>query len=858
MIDKTFDYKKFKELVCQNKKDTGKPFMILLPPPNVTGSLHIGHSLCFTLQDILARYKRLRGYNVLFQPGLDHAGIVTQLLVEKQLAAKGISRKELGREKFMDEVWSWKKQSGDTILNQMKVLGISCDFDKLHFTMDSDIQKAVSQMFVNLYNDGLIFKDRKLINWDPKIQSAISDLEVIEKEENGNLWHIKYAVEGSDECLVVATSRPETLFGDSGIAVHPEDERYKHLVGKFAIIPIINKRIPIVADAYAAPEKGTGAVKITPAHDFNDFEVGKRHDLEIINILSEDATLNSNVPNEYVGLDRFDARKKIIDQLKELDILVQIEKIKHKVPYSDRSGVIIEPYITDQWFIDVDKLAEPAIKAIESGETQFIPRHWENLYYEWMKNIRPWCISRQIWWGHRIPVWYGPDGKMFVCESAEKAYEAAKETYGDNRIKLVRDPNVLDTWFSSGMWPFSTLGWPNKTPDLQKFYSNSVVVTGFDIIFFWIARMMMFGIYATKKSPFKHIYIHGLVRDEKGQKMSKSKGNVIDPLDLCNEYGADAVRFTLAYLSSPGRDVKINKASVETGRNFLTKMWNAVRYAEMSGCKKSLADFDESKVKSKIAKWLVVELEMSVTEISQALDDFRFDDGAKGVYKLIWGIFCDWYLELSKPILQSESNYKDEILKTTSWALGKITSVLYVFAPFISSTLHHEVCDGDISWPEIRLGSGFHEAAIEINLVRGVISEIRSLRKELDIPASQVVDIFANNEVLLENKEIIQRLAKVQFIPENHNGMPVLVGHIVINVMVRNLIDIDNEIIKIEHNIADFEKEKANLEKRLSNAGFIAKASADVIDEHRTRLSEIHSKLAKSIQLKRDIENMSK
>lgn len=855
MIEKTFNFHEFKLKNTQNKED-GEPFMVLLPPPNVTGSLHIGHSLCYTLQDILARYKRLRGYNVLFQPGLDHAGIVTQLLVERKLAEKNINRKDLGREKFIDEIWKWKEESGGMILNQMSVLGISCDFDKLKFTMDQDIQFAVSKMFVKLYNDGLIYKDRKLVNWDPKIQSAVSDLEVIEKEENGNLWHIKYAIDGSDEFIVVATTRPETMFGDTGIAVHPEDERYKHLIGKFAILPIVGRKIAIVADEYADPEKGTGAVKITPAHDFNDFEVGKRNNLEIINILTEDAKLNDNVPSEFVGLERFEARKKTIAKLEEMGILVDIQPVKHKVPYSDRSGVIIEPFVTDQWFVDAETLAKDAIEAVKNGKSEFVPKHWENLYFEWMNNIRPWCISRQIWWGHRIPVWYGKDGKMFVYESEDLAIAAAKEYYGVEAPELIRDENVLDTWFSSGMWPFSTLGWPNSNADLEKFYSNAVVITGFDIIFFWVARMMMMGSYAMKCPPFKHIYIHGLVRDEKGQKMSKSKGNVIDPLELCNEYGADAVRFTLAYLASPGRDVKINKTSVETGRNFLTKVWNAVRFAQMSGCQRLSGNFNESQVKNKIAQWLIVEIKNAVSEIELALDGYRFDDAARGVYKLVWGVFCDWYLELVKPILQSDNPDRQEILDTTSWALGQIISLLYVISPFIASTLSDEVGFGKIEWPEINLKDEFYDSAKEINFVRQTISELRSLRKDLEIKPSQPVNISSADKLICRYAEIIQRLTKCEIVDDQSSGLPILVDKSVINVYVQDIIDVQAELKKLEASISKLQKEKTNLESRLSNQGFISKASAEIIDEHKARLTEISEKINKSLLLQSEIGKM--
>lgn len=861
MIDKTFDYKNFEkkysfDIESQQRNAGGQPFMILLPPPNVTGSLHIGHALCYTLQDIIARYKRMRGYDVLFQPGLDHAGIVTQLLVERQLSAKGIDKKELGREKFIEEIWKWKKESGDTILNQMKILGISCDFSKLHFTMDEDIQRAVSSMFVKLYNDGLIFKGRKLVNWDPSIQSAVSDLEVVEKESEGHLWHIRYQISNSSESIVVATTRPETMFGDSGIAVHPADERYQHLIGKMAILPVVEREIPIIADEYADPSKGTGAVKITPAHDFNDFEVGRRNNLQIINILSEDAKLNESVPDEFIGLDRFEARKKVVEKLEELGILVTVDSIKHKIPYSERSGSVIEPYVTDQWFIDAEKLAPAAIDAISSKKTKFVPEHWENLYFEWMNNIRPWCISRQIWWGHRIPAWYGEDGHIFVQETEQQAYDAARAFYNKNDVILTRDDNVLDTWFSSGMWPFSVLGWPNKNPDLEKYYGNAVVITGFDIIFFWVARMMMFGLHTMKTPPFKDIYIHGLVRDAKGQKMSKSKGNVIDPLVMSEKYGVDALRFTLAYLTAPGRDLKINDAAVENSRNFLTKIWNAVRFSQMSGCTPNTGAFNPNNVHNKIAQWLIVEIKNAQKDIETALDNYRFDDATKAIYKLIWGIFCDWYLELIKPEIQKDGQHKQEILQTTSWALEQITSMLYIVSPFIASELHAAVSELDIKWPEFEVSNSYHDSANEVNFVRSVVSEIRSIRRELDIPPSQIICVSC--EALSSYEDILKRIAKVQLTGSSNNGIPLLVGNNIVHVLIRDIIDIRAEVQKMNSNLKQLDLEKSRLEQRLSNQGFLAKASDDVVEEHKSRLNKICDRIEKSTTLLRQIEKMMK
>lgn len=866
MLDKVFDYTKFESKYSfkeeSESRTDGEPFMILLPPPNVTGSLHIGHSLCYTLQDILARYKRGRGFNVLFQPGLDHAGIVTQLLVERKLAEKGISRVQLGREKFVEEIWKWKEESGGNILHQMDTLGISCDMSKLCFTMDEQRQKAVAEYFVKLYKDGLIYKAKRLVNWDPKLQSAISDLEVVEKEESGNLWHINYKIKDSDETITVATTRPETMFGDSGIAVHPDDERYKHLIGKFAILPICDRIIPIVADEYANPEKGTGAVKITPAHDFNDFEVGQRHNLEVINIMTKDASLNENVPPEFRGLDRFEARKKVVSTLEEIGILVDIQKISHKVPYSDRSGVILEPYVTEQWFVDAEKLAGPALEAVTSGKTEFVPKHWENLYFEWLKNIRPWCISRQIWWGHRIPVWYGEDGHMFVCTTEEQAYDEAKKFYGKSEVKLERENDVLDTWFSSGLWPFATLGWPNENQDLEKFYGNAVVVTGFDIIFFWVARMMMSGMYIMKKPPFKKIYIHGLVRDEKGQKMSKSKGNVIDPLNLCKEYGADAVRFTLAYLASPGRDVKMNSKTVEFGRNFLTKIWNAVRFAQMNNVSKN-SDFDISTAKSDISRWIIKKTGECLNEYCKALDDYRFDDAAQVIYHFVWDKFCDWFLEFSKPILQSENvPEKEEILSVTAWVIEQITGILYPICPFISQVIREEISTNQMAFPSISVPENFSTSENKIDFVCALITKIRSLKKELNIAQKDVIEIDISeakefDDFISQNKVMLEKLGKCNLIDDSlKQGISSIVYNIPVKFFVGDLVDIPSEIAKLKAELEKLEKDKESVDCRLNNKGFLAKASKEVLEEHIERLALLNEKMFSVRLLIEDLSRM--
>ncbi|HYM02294.1 MAG TPA: valine--tRNA ligase, partial [Stellaceae bacterium] len=594
MLDKTYRPADVEAAIYEKWEKSGafachpdspaQPFCIMMPPPNVTGSLHMGHALTFTLQDTLIRYQRMRGRDVLWQPGTDHAGIATQMVVERQLELEQSNRHKLGRAAFVERVWSWKTESGGTITRQLRSLGASADWSRERFTMDEGLSAAVRKVFVRLYKEGLIYRDKRLVNWDPKLHTGISDLEVENVETKGSLWYFKYPVEGQPSLFVtVATTRPETMLGDTGVAVHPEDERYRDLVGGHVILPLVGRKIPIVADDYADPATGSGAVKITPAHDFNDFEVGRRHGLPLVNVFDRDARLNDTVPEPYRGLDRFVARKKIVADMEALGLVEKIEPHTLMVPHGDRSGAVLEPYLSDQWYCDAATLAKPAIAAVESGRTQFVPKNWENTFFEWMRNIQPWNISRQLWWGHQVPAWYGPDGALFVEETEAEALAVAAKHYG-KATDLVRDPDVLDTWFSSGLWPFSTLGWPDETPELRRYYPTDVLVTGFDIIFFWVARMMMLGCKFMGDVPFRTVYIHALVRDERGQKMSKSKGNIIDPLDLIDRFGCDALRFTLAALAAQGRDIKLAEGRVEGYRNFATKLWNAARYAEMNGC----------------------------------------------------------------------------------------------------------------------------------------------------------------------------------------------------------------------------------------------------------------------------------
>src|SRR5712672_2755076 len=651
------------------------PYCIVIPPPNVTGSLHMGHALNNTLQDVLARCERMRGRDVLWQPGTDHAGIATQMVVERQMMERQEpGRRAIGREKFLEKVWAWKAESGGTIIKQLKRLGASCDWSRERFTMDEGLSRAVLKVFVELYRAGLIYRDKRLVNWDPKLLTAISDLEVQQVETKGHLWHIKYPVEGGDEFITVATTRPETMLGDLAVAVHPENERLRHLIGKTAILPLVGRRIPIIGDDYADPEKGTGAVKITPAHDFNDFDVGKRHDLPLVSVLDAEARLDLKDNEAFLagvpasseldetlrlhGLDRFAARKKIVERLEAMGLLDKIEPHTHTVPHGDRSGVVIEPFLTDQWYVNAKELAVAATAAVRDGDTVFVPKNWEKTYYDWMENIQPWCISRQLWWGHQIPAWYGPDDKVFVAESEDAALADALAYYVINDVLtqeeadkiaesedrrasfLTRDPDVLDTWFSSALWPFSTLGWPEETPEVKRYYPTNALVTGFDIIFFWVARMMMLGLHFMKEVPFDTVYIHALVRDERGAKMSKSKGNVIDPLGLIDEFGADALRFTLAAMAAQGRDVKLATQRVEGYRNFSTKLWNAARFAEMNGCV-TVAGFDPKTAKQTLNRWIAHETQKALIELTEAIESYRFNEAANAVYRFVWNIYCD-------------------------------------------------------------------------------------------------------------------------------------------------------------------------------------------------------------------------
>ena len=752
-------------------KSSSDAYCIVIPPPNVTGTLHMGHALNNTLQDILVRFYRMQGKSVLWQPGTDHAGIATEMVVERELKKRDINKKDLSREQFIEHVWEWKNQSGNEIINQLKRLGCSCDWSRERFTLDEGLSKAVRFVFVKLYNDKLIYKDKRLSNWDPKLKTTISDLEVIQKEVKGSLWYIDYKLENEDKVITIATTRPETMLGDTAIAVHPEDERFKDFVGKYAYIPIINKKIIIIADEYVKVDQGSGAVKITPAHDFNDYEIGKRHNLEVINIFNENAELNENCPIEYQNLDRFKAREKIVNELETIGALNKVEENIHTVPYGDRSGEVVEPWLTDQWFVNAKKLSLNAIDKVKTKETIFVPQNWEKTYFDWMENIQPWCISRQLIWGHQIPAWYGPDGEIFVAENSDDAHKIARERYKKD-VKLVQDEDVLDTWFSSALWPFSTLGWPDETPEFEKFYPTSTLVTGFDIIFFWVARMMMMGLYFTNKVPFSEVYVHALVRDEKGQKMSKSKGNVIDPLILMDEFGADALRMTLCSMAAQGRDIKLSKQRVEGYRNFITKIWNAVKLCEMNEC--LYVDFEIKNTQNIFNLWILNELEICRKKTEQSIKDYKFNEAANALYKFTWSIFCDWYLEITKIIYSSNDKIIiNETKQITSLILSKILVMLHPIMPFFTEHVWDQATNilekgsqriSRSQWPQKLDFESINSE--KVNLFINLISSIRSTRAELNVPAKSKVKISYSNvssdleEIIEKNKEIIISLTR--------------------------------------------------------------------------------------------------
>ncbi|RZJ44345.1 MAG: valine--tRNA ligase [Brevundimonas sp.] len=880
-------------------------YSIVIPPPNVTGSLHIGHALNNTLQDILARYHRMKGKAVLWLPGTDHAGIATQMVVERQLAAAGnAGRRDMGREAFIEKVWDWKAESGGTIVRQLRRLGASCDWSRERFTLDEGLNAAVRKVFVQLHKEGLIYRDKRLVNWDPHFQTAISDLEVEQREVDGAYWHFAYPLadgvtyehpvafdeEGkatefeTRDYIVVATTRPETMLGDTGVAVHPDDERYAGLVGKFVNLPIVGRRIPIVADDYADPTKGSGAVKITPAHDFNDFQVGKRTGLPSINILNQfgaildwkdtptglDETQDqfeaetpefvvASIPAELRGLDRFAARKAIVARAEEEGWLKEIEKTKHVVPHGDRSGVVIEPWLTDQWYVDAHTLAQPAIKAVEEGDTVFEPASYSKIYFEWLRNIEPWCISRQLWWGHRIPAWYGPNGEIYVAETEEDARELAMADYG-SEVALTQDEDVLDTWFSSALWPFSTMGWPEKTEDLERFYPTSDLVTAADIIFFWVARMMMMGLHFMDEVPFRRVIINGLVRDEKGQKMSKSKGNVIDPLGIIDELGADPLRFTMAILSGT-RDIKLSKQRIEGYRNFGTKLWNAARFSQMNEARR-VEGFDPAAVDQTINRWIRGELAKAERAVSEAIEGGRFDDAAGALYRFVWNVFCDWYLELAKPVFNgADEAAKAETRAMTAWTLDQTLKLLHPVMPFITEELWAELGQEGASrnsgrdslligaeWPVLPDAFIDADAEAEIGWLVDLVGEVRALRGEMNVPpgAKPSLAFVAPDAVTAEriarHRDLILTLARVSDIataataPEG--AVTFVSGSATAALSLAGIIDLTAERARLTKEIAAFDSDIGHVMKKLGNPNFVERAAPAVIDEQRTKLAE--------------------
>ncbi len=867
MLEKNYNPKEFEEKVYANWENDGdfKPdmrsdkdaFAIVIPPPNVTGVLHMGHALDNTLQDILIRYNRMQGKKVLWQPGTDHAGIATQMVVERNLAKEGLTRHDLGREKFVETVWEWKKKSGGTICKQLRRLGASCDWSRERFTMDEGLSRAVRKIFVSLYKDGLIYKAKKLVNWDPKLETAVSDLEVVQKETVGKMYYYKYPLEDNpNEFIHIATTRPETMFGDTAVAVSKDNPKLNHLIGKNCILPIANRVIPIIADDHADPEKGTGAVKITPAHDFNDFEVGRRHNLPMINILNPDATLNENTP--YAGMSTQEARVKTIEELEKLGLMEKIEDHPMVIPYGDRSGVVIEPYMTDQWFVDAPKLAVEARRAVHDKEMEFVPAVYEKTYFEWMNNIQPWCISRQLWWGHQMPIWYGPDDTIFCEENEEEAQAVADKHYGKH-VELRRETDVLDTWFSSGLWAFSTLGWPDANEYLKTFYPTSVLVTGFDIIFFWVARMMMMSMYMMKKVPFKKCYIHGLVRDEQGRKMSKSKGNTVDPMETIEKYGADALRFFMASSETQGRDINLSDSRIQGYRNFATKLWNAARFCEMNECY-SVKDFDVKNAKLEINKWIIAKAIEATKDVTDNLNNYRFSDAANAVYQFVWGTFCDWYIELTKPIFYGE-NADDikETRATAAWVLDRILLILHPFMPFVTAELWNNLTARDTKlikaeWP---MNEKIVEAdKAEIDWAIDFISAVRSLRSAMNLPAGAKLHVYAKAsdadlKALDKQNKLICTLARLEALEPLGNKeiskdmVQTVCRDATILIPLKGVVDFAAERERLNKELETLNKNLENYARKLNNESFVAKAPEKVVAEEKRRQSEALENKAK-------------
>ena len=904
----------------------GKPFSIMIPPPNVTGSLHMGHAFQDTIMDTLTRWKRMQGNNTLWQVGTDHAGIATQMLVERKIAAEeGKTRHDLGREAFIEKVWEWKEESGGHITRQLRRMGASVDWSRERFTMDDGFYKAVQEVFVRLHEEGLIYRGKRLVNWDPALHTAISDLEVENKEQQGSFWHFRYPLadgvktDDGKDYVVVATTRPETLLGDTGVAVNPEDPRYASLVGKFIELPLVGRRIPIVADEHADMEKGSGCVKITPAHDFNDYEVGKRQNHLLINVFTKDATIleqaeifdlkgqpqpdeDATLPAKYAGLDRFEARKQIVADMEALGLLEQVESVNNTLPYGDRSGDVIEPLLTDQWFVAVESLAKPAIEAVENGDIQFVPKNYENMYFAWMHDLQDWCISRQLWWGHRIPAWYDADGNVYVARSEEEA----REKHGlDADVALTQDEDVLDTWFSSGLWTFGTLGWPEKTPELETFHPSSVLVTGFDIIFFWVARMIMMTLKFTGEVPFKTVYVHGLVRDGQGQKMSKSKGNVLDPIDLIDgisldallekrtgnmmqpqkakaiakatkeefkdgiePHGTDALRFTFLSQATTGRDIKFDMNRLDGYRNFCNKLWNASRYVLMNAEGEDCGTSGEEVELSLADRWIISQLQKTEAQVTKAMDEYRFDHASQALYEFVWNEYCDWYLELSKPVLWDEAasaEAKRGTRRTLVRVLETILRLAHPMMPYISEEIWQRVAplagtyvgdDASImhqAWPEADESKIDEQATRDIEWLKGVIIAVRNIRAEMNIAPGKPLDVLLTKgqpedaERLEQNRRFLAKLAKLESVTwlANPEDAPLsatqLVGDMEVLVPMADLIDKDAELARLAKEIEKQDKLIGGIEKKLGNEGFIAKAPDAVIEKERGKLAEYQS-----------------
>ncbi|PRO73233.1 valine--tRNA ligase [Alteromonas alba] len=885
---------------------SGNPYCILLPPPNVTGSLHMGHGFQQTIMDVLTRYHRMKGDNTLWQVGTDHAGIATQMVVERQLNAEGKTRHDLGREAFIDKIWEWKEHSGGTITSQMRRLGTSPDWDREVFTMDENLSKAVTEVFVRLHDDGLIYRGKRLVNWDPVLHTAVSDLEVLNEEEAGHMWHMRYPLADGSGSIVVATTRPETMLGDTAVAVHPEDERYQDYIGKEIRLPITGRLIPIIADDYVDPEFGTGCVKITPAHDFNDYDMGKRHGLPMINIFTPDAKVNDEAPEAYQGLDRFDARKAIVAQLESDGVLVKIDDHKLKVPRGDRTGAVIEPYLTDQWYVAIEELAKPAIEAVESGEIRFVPENWNKTYYQWMHNIQDWCISRQLWWGHRIPAWYDNEGNVYVGRTED---EVRNKYHLEAGVQLNQDEDVLDTWFSSALWPFATMGWPEETPELETFVPSSVLVTGFDIIFFWVARMIMMTKRFTGKIPFKDIYITGLIRDESGDKMSKSKGNVLDPIDLIDgidleslvakrttgmmqpqlaakiekrtrkqfpegihAYGTDALRFTFAAMASTSRDINFDMGRVEGYRNFCNKIWNASRFVLMNTETEDTGRDGGELVLSLADKWIWAQFQQTLVEFEKALADYRFDIAAQTVYEFTWNQFCDWYLELTKPVLNNDASSDAEKRGTRHTLINVLESLLrllHPLMPFITETIWERVAPlsaldfnaGDSimvqPFPAVDAAKQDEQVLADIEWVKRFIVGIRNIRGEMDIAPSKPLPALLRNVSSEDERRLgisrtfIDRLARLESTTVLKEGeeapasAAAVVGEMEILIPMAGLIDKEAELARIAKAMGKLEQDVARFKGKLSNEKFVSNAPQAVIEKEKAKLADSESQLAR-------------